>query len=75
MKTADQQIAELKAKGWLHEMKIYFSLLGDHAHCRIFTGKLDGTVGLSGQLVMTIAEFEAWRNGSMKLLFTPEGQK
>jgi hypothetical protein len=73
--SVQEQLKELKKRGRkmnTHQMKIYFSLLGEHAHLRVFTGKLDGTMGLAGTLVMSISEFDAWRAGNLELVFEPE---
>ena len=75
VKSAHQQISELKQKGWLepktktHNMFVYFEVLGTHTHLHIWTGELGTSRGKAGNLVMTNAEFEAWRNGSMQITY------
>ena len=52
-----------------HSMVIYFEVLGSHTHMNIWTGEVNTTRGKAGNLVMTNAEFEAWRNGSMQITY------
>lgn len=38
--------------------RCYYKRAGDHIHCRLFVGPIEGALGLSGNFVLNVDEFE-----------------
>lgn len=52
-----------------YSMRVVWKVEGGHTHCAIFTGQTHYTHGMAGIFTMTNEEFEAWKNGAMKIEF------
>jgi hypothetical protein len=50
-------------------LRIHYAVRGDHTHFSIFTGKIDFTLGLAGEVCMTNEEFEAFMHGTAFMEF------
>lgn len=62
-------------------VKVYHRLLGGHVHCRVFIGMVDpswsdeecvGHCGHSGDLVVRVKEWDAFRTSWTGASFAPE---
>ena len=52
--------------------RMYYRILGGHAHCRLFVGPHEGTLGKCGDLCMRTEEFKLFRDAATFMQFVEE---
>lgn len=56
-------------------IRIRYQVAGGHVHMTVWSGKAGFTLGKSGDLCMTVDEFEAWRSNTANLEFVVDETK
>ena len=52
--------------------RLYHETQGGHVHCRFFAGPHDGALGKCGDLTMTVAEFDVFKENTPFIQYREE---